>query len=85
MSGSTATVDAPATPSQKTFTSFETMLEQSELPVLVDFHTHWYVSIFVSCPADDRLYWPRLAAELQCLARALNARHNPCTGAGRAR
>ena len=41
MSGSTATIDAPATPSQKTFTSFETMLDQSELPVLVDFHTHW--------------------------------------------
>ena len=41
MSGNTATVDAPASPSQKTFSSFDTMLEQSELPVLVDFHTHW--------------------------------------------
>lgn len=39
-------MDAPATPqpATKTFASFDKMLDDNELPVLVDFHAHWCVS-----------------------------------------
>lgn len=40
-----ASVDAPTapTPATKTFASFDKMLDDNELPVLVDFHAHWWV------------------------------------------
>lgn len=90
VSGSTATLDAPpSSPSQKTYASFDNMLEQSELPVLVDFHTHWCAALTSSAYLHVNCCQGAVAARGDGKSCSVNPCAFECVkslaGAGRAR